>query len=367
MTENNKILIVDDNIENLSILGHSLMGQNYTVQVANNGKLAIEMAIKKKPDIILLDISMPEMSGFEVCKELKSKPETNHIPIIFLTAHAATESVVEGFALGAVDYITKPFQEAELISRVKTHLELRNAKAALEQKNKELEKLNATKDKLFSIIAHDLRSPIGVMMQIVELIMDSPEDEKTFQAYMDSQYQLAHSTYFLLNNLLTWAQQNMNQIEFKPQVVDLNSIVDEVLETVESMVTQKNIHLEKNIESNYKVYADEEMLKMIFRNLLTNAAKFTPNDGMVSVNLTTQDLLVKISIKDSGIGISSEEIKKIFDTDEFYSTKGTNSEIGSGLGLKLVKHFIEENNSTLEIESEPNKGSCFSFCLPIIT
>jgi len=365
MKHNNKILIVDDNNENLSVLGNILINHGYSVQVANNGKLAIEMAHRKHPDLILLDVKMPEMTGFEACQILKKNPDTSEIPIIFLTAHTSTESIVEGFSLGAVDYVTKPFQKEELLSRVKTHIRLKNTTEALLQKNNELEALNATKDKLFSIIGHDLRGPMGTILGIVEVILDNEVNETELHDFLVSQKQVARSTYYLLENLLQWAKQNMNQVNFKPRSVDFVMLFDEILEAIEVSASQKKININTSYQSTQKVLADENMLKLIIRNLLMNAIKFTPTEGSISIIATNNDKHVEISIQDTGVGIATENIRKILDDTMFYSTNGTNNEQGSGLGLKLVKNFLITNNSKLEIKSVPGEGSCFTFSLPM--
>ncbi len=360
-----KILIVDDNTQNLSILGNILMAGNYSVQIAQNGKQCINLAHKKQPDLILLDINMPEMSGFEVCEYLKNNTQTAAIPIIFLTAYTETDSVVKGFSLGAVDYVTKPFREKELLSRVKTHLELKRAHEKLKEQNDILEALNSTKDKLFSIIAHDLRSPVGLMMNLFEILPNHSFSEEKFQSIIKSEINLAKSTYFLLENLLNWARHNMGEIKFEPNNANLIDIINEVLKVLKTQANQKNIDLSVDYRGNCYAFADKNMLLLIIRNLLTNAIKFTPEKGDITIRVNDEDNnRVKISVIDNGEGIAKENIRKILNQDEFYSTYGTNNESGSGLGLKLVKGFIEKNNSELIIDSEPGKGSCFSFILP---
>lgn len=365
MDKKHKILIVDDNNDNLSVLGNILMQNSYSLQLANNGELALQVALKKHPDLILLDINMPGMSGYEVCTKLKSDPLTAEIPVIFLTAHTANENIVQAFSVGGVDYITKPFQEEELILRVKTHLELRDAKESLKQKNKQLEKLNSTKDKLFSIISHDLRGPIGLIMKIIEIILEKPDlNEERMRTYFKSQKELTQNTYFLLVNLLNWARQNMNQIKFLPKELELADLINECLYETKFNAEQKNISIKLNCKQSHKVFADEDMVTLILRNLMANAIKFTPNEGTIKVDVENDPENVWVQITDSGAGISNENMERILSDSEFFSTRGTNNEKGTGLGLKLVKDFVAQNNGELTIKSEKNKGSCFTFSLP---
>ena len=366
MEKKHKILIVDDNTDNLSILGNVLMRSNYALQLAKNGQMALQVAVKKIPDLILLDINMPGMSGYEVCKKLKADQLTKDIPVIFLTAHTSSENVIEGFSVGAVDYITKPFQEEELLLRVKTHLELKTVKEELIQKNMELGTINATKDKLFSIVAHDLRGSIGLMMNIMDIITNKADmDPERMHIYLKSQKELTHNTFFLLTNLLNWARQNMNKIVFHPENIQLNDLIAESISEIKFNAGQKNISVNLICTSTFIVFADVDMLKLIIRNLLANAIKFTPKNGNINVLVENYNDNVMVKITDSGIGMSDETIKKILSENEFYTTRGTNNETGSGLGLKLVKDFIAKNKGELMIESEINKGSSFSFKLPI--
>ena len=365
MMNNSRILIVDDNTENLSVLGNMLMNTGYSVQVAQNGESAINAVNKKIPDLILLDISMPGLSGFDVCKILKEDEAKANIPVIFLTAHTDTEHIIEGFSLGGVDYITKPFNEQELLSRVKNHLDLKYAKAALEQKNDELKKLNATKDKFFSIIAHDLRSPIASMMAFIEIITkDKNLSEEMMMRLLITQKEMTRNTYNLLENLLNWAVHNMKNDMFEPRIIEINELVNEALLTVEFSAKQKGINIITEFTEKHQAYADTSMINLIIRNLLTNAIKYTPKGGIVKIDIEDNTNELEIKISDTGVGISQENIERILSDSEFYSSLGTNNEKGTGLGTKLIKNFIAKNNGKLKIESELNNGTCISFTLP---
>ena len=244
-----------------------------------------------------------------------------------------------------------------------THIDIDNQKKIEE----ELRNLNNTKDKFFSIIAHDLRGPISSMMQISEMVSDNHGlDEETFQKFLNSQKELSKSTFQLLENLLNWARYNSEQVYFNPKKIYLNAIIDENIINIKYSAKQKGISIITDYSEAFMAYADEDMVQLIIRNLLSNAIKFTGNDGVIRIELEKKVNVIKINIVDSGQGISEENINKIISENEFYSTYGTAKEKGTGLGLKLCKSYIEENNGTLKIESKLNIGSSFSFTLPIV-
>ena len=225
--------------------------------------------------------------------------------------------------------------------------------------------LNITKDKLFSIIAHDLRGPIGAIMQISEMVSQNDAmDEETMSTFLRSQKELTQSTFQLLDNLLSWATYNLEQIKYHPKNINLNNILEESLLNINYKTKEKGIDILKNYGQQItEVYADEEMIKIVVRNLLNNAIKFTKT-GTVTIAVTNAGNMVKVLIRDTGIGISKENIEKILSDDEYHTTRGTANEKGSGLGLKICKNFIHQNHGTFEIESIVGEGSAFSFTLP---
>lgn len=230
----------------------------------------------------------------------------------------------------------------------------------------ELRLANATKDKFFSIIAHDLRGPIGTMTQIAEMLYGNINmDKDILYTYLTSQKEISKSTFQLLDNLLNWANFNRDQIKYNPTLVSLSKTVNEILKYLEYQSSSKKINVSATISEKTKVFADEDMVKLIMRNLLTNAIKFTPEKGTVKISAEEKDGIAVIEISDTGVGISGTDIPIILSDDTYLSTYGTNNEKGSGLGLKLCKNFIHLNKGDLEIKSEKNKGTTFSFTLPL--
>jgi PAS domain S-box-containing protein len=234
----------------------------------------------------------------------------------------------------------------------------------------ELRCTNITKDKFFSIIAHDLKGPVGSIMQSSELLVeiideDESVDMEELYKCLVSQKELATSTFWLLDNLLSWASFNSEQIKFLPENVNLKSLIDENVLHIRLRAEKKNISIVFDCGENLSVFADRDMVNLIIRNLLSNALKFTVMDGGISIILEQENQSVTVKIIDSGVGISSGNIEKILSSTNFYSTFGTASEKGTGLGLKLCRSFVEQNNGTFNIESQVDKGSIFSFTLPL--
>jgi two-component system, sensor histidine kinase and response regulator len=353
------ILIVDDVPANLKVLGGILKAEDYKIRPVLNGELALQVAEKEKPDLILLDIMMPGINGYEVCRQLKLNPKLKDIPVIFISALNDTKDIVSAFTIGGVDYITKPFQAEEVKARIATHLKIC-------RQNKELKELNATKDKFFSIIAHDLRGPIGTMMQISEFVtMKEEMDEETLYTFLESQKELSKNTFYLLENLLNWARSNTNQIEYYPEILDINTILKISIENIKIQATSKNITISANYMEHDQAYADDHMFRLIIRNLLSNAIKYTPQGGTISISATSgENDSIIIAVKDTGIGMPQKIVENLFNMDVNNNRPGTDGESSNGLGLLLCKEFVEKNGGKIWVESEEGNGSVFYFTIP---
>jgi signal transduction histidine kinase len=363
------ILLVDDIVENLKVLGNIFKNEGFQIAIASNGEAAISIARSKLPDLILLDVQMPGMDGFEVCKTLKNEVQTKDIPILFLTAKTESEDIIKGFELGAVDYITKPFNNNELLARVRTHTELQLTKRKLENSNKELKNLVATKDKFFSIIAHDLRSPFIALLGFSEIIKDDFKDlsESSLLEYINIIYVTANDTYKLLDNLLQWSRIQLGKMDFAPETFELKKSVDQICNLLNLQSSQKDITLINSIPEDTVVYADNNMLDTIIRNIISNAIKFSNNGDSIIIGINggksnPNDSV--IYIKDQGKGIPYEDQNKLFKLDINYSTTGTNKEKGTGLGLILCKEMVEKHNGRIWFESVPDEGTTFFISLP---
>ena len=362
-----KLLVVDDVQTNVLLLKALLSKEGYGILVANNGQEALEVIRNENPDLILLDVMMPGMDGFEVAERLKSEEYRCEIPIIFLTALDDTQSIVNGFKLGAGDFISKPFRKEELMVRIKHQLSLVAARRIIEEKNEELRKTIAGRDKMYSVIAHDLRSPMASMKMLLNTIMMSVEKDKIDPDIFDMlemSNKTSEEVFSLLDNLLKWTKSQLGKLTVIPQKLDISGLTDGVVEVMNSVAEVKHIKLIRTDHESFFVYVDIEMIKSILRNLISNAVKFSNPDSEIKVGIKAEDGKVIVSVTDSGKGIKKEDQHKLLKDSTHFTTYGTNSEEGSGLGLLLCRDFARKNGGELWFESEENLGSVFSFSLP---
>jgi signal transduction histidine kinase len=356
----NKILIVDDVPQNIKVLGALLRQQGYAVEFALNGQEALNWMREDAFDIVLLDIMMPGMDGYEVCLHIKANPAWADVPVIFLTAKTDSDSIIKGLHAGAVDYISKPFNAEELLIRVNTHLTLVNQR-------RDLQELNLAHEKFFSILAHDLASPYHTLIGFTELLHRNyhtlSEDERL--QYLELINEGAKNGHKLLSSLLEWARANMKKMSFNPQPVVLKNLVKTTAEFLQNSLNQKELNLQVFLQPDIEVMADTEMLKIILRNLINNAIKFTPFGGSITVNARSWLNMAEIEIADSGVGIDNSLLDHLFKIDKQVSSCGTQGETGAGLGLVLCKDFITSHKGKIWVKSTPGQGSSFFFTIPL--
>lgn len=363
-----KILIVDDVMSNVLLLKVLLTNEKFAIATASNGRQALEQVEKENPDLVLLDVMMPDMSGFEVAQHLKSNPNTADIPIIFLTALNSTADIVKGFQVGANDFISKPFNKEELIIRVTHQISLVAAKRLILSKTEELQRTIAGSDKLYSVIAHDLRSPMGSIKMVLNmLILNLPSEKIGAEMYelLTMANQTTEDVFSLLDNLLKWTKSQIGKLNVVYQDVDLVEVTDGVIEIFSMVASLKKIRIHEMKPEKMMVNADIDMLKTVVRNLLSNAIKFSKENSEVLVKMEEVDGMAVVSVQDYGCGISEEGQKKLLHTDTHFSTFGTNNEEGSGLGLLLCKDFVVKNGGKLWFTSKEGEGSIFSFSIPV--
>jgi signal transduction histidine kinase len=361
-TKNYTILIVDDNPNNLKVLGGVLKSAGYNYRMAKSGKLALSVLEKTKPELILLDIQMPEMDGFETCEKIKEMPENQNIPIIFLTANSDSESVNKAFKVGGVDYVTKPFNTEELLRRIETHIKLKI-------QAEELVIQNASKDKFISIISHDLKNPLANIIGFSELIKENYNeiDPKKLLNFIEYINNSAVFSLEILDDLLDWSRIQRGSLKSIKQNFNLSDLLKNNIDGHTPQALAKSIFFESHFEKDVQIHADERMVSAVVRNLISNAIKFTPKGGHISVStkeiLINNKKLIETEIRDTGIGIDEESIRKLFKIEHNYNSKGTNNETGTGLGLILCKEFIHLNNGEIRVKSTPKVGTSIIFDL----
>ena len=354
------ILIVDDIGANLKLLNGILISEGYDIRQVTSGELALQVAENEKPDLILLDIMMPGMDGYEVCRRLKMNPELKDIPVLFISALNETNNIVKALLVGGVDYINKPFQAEEVKARVRIHLKL-------QRQNKALKELNATKDKFFSIIAHDLRGPFSGFLGLTNILADMPEsmtsgDIHDFSLAMRDS---AANLFGLLENLLEWARLHWGVMTFEPENILLMPMFSEKLRLGLDSANKKGIEIRYDIPEGLEVSADAYMLASIMRNLVSNAVKFTVKSGNIVIGAKkVPGNAVEILVRDTGIGMRPKMVEDLFRLDIKTNRQGTEEEPSSGLGLILCKDFVEKHGGRLWVESKELIGSTFYFTLP---
>lgn len=360
------ILIVDDIAKNIQLLGKVLDSKGYRVVAVTNGEQAIRAARKHAPDLILLDIMMPGKSGFEVCEEVKADNELSEIPVIFLTARSEDEDVVKGLNMGGADYVTKPFNAGELLARIETHLSLKEARDQIVEQREELQNLSETKDKIYSIIAHDLKGAlfgISGMTEMLQSDLEQQEIEKEIKHNISLIHQAAHSANQILENLLTWTRMQTDLLDVSPSKFSLSNCIKDCIELYKVKAKGKGVQIEFKSE-NVMLHADREMISTVFRNLISNAIKYSSSGDRISIKLDDGDRNRTISVEDEGLGMPEEVRQNIFNPRNRPRRKGTGREKGTGLGLLLCKEFVEMHNGEVTVESEPDEGTVFRVILP---
>lgn len=247
-----------------------------------------------------------------------------------------------------------------------TQQELEKTNALLQQKNKELIDNNTTKDKFFRIIGHDLKGPIGQMIQLTQFLEEKYKDlsQDEIESFLNKMYAASSRGFKLVENLLTWARSQTGNISFNPTSIDMYSLVKEVMQLLEPNARDKNIDLERDVDIDLHIVGDRNMLYTILRNLISNSIKYTKNDGVVSVVAETDDKWVIISIQDNGVGMSQEKADSLFKIDSVDSTPGTADEQGTGIGLILCKEFVDKHQGEISVDSQRGEGSTFTVKLP---
>ncbi len=356
-----KILIVDDNLKNIELAVSLLQSENYEIAIANSGSDALEMLKEFLPDLILLDIMMPEMDGYEVCQRIKGQEMYKDIPILFLTAKTEPEDIIKGFKSGGVDYIKKPFNQDELIVRVGTHINLKHSLDKVVKQNEE-------KTALLSITAHDLKNPLQAiwgLLDILEIKIDRLEKEEILEIIYDiknSTKTAIHITKDLLDlHKYEAGKFNLLVTTFSPFDILMN-----LIDQYQRISDEKQIRiLLKNEIDDVSIYADKNKVERVLENLISNAVKFSPFNTKITISLKLKPKSLVISIKDEGPGLSDSDKKQLFKKFAKLSAKPTGGETSSGLGLSIVKLLTEAMGGSVYCISEFGNGAEFFVEFPI--
>jgi two-component system sensor histidine kinase/response regulator len=365
--EDTVVLVVDDVLNNVQIVGSILGAAGYQVVPATNGEQALRYARDPAPDLILLDVMMPDMDGFEVCRRLKSSPETSGIPIIFLTAVVDSEQVVKGLEMGAVDYVAKPFNRAELLARVRTHLELKFSRETLQRTTCKLRELNNEKSEFLGIVAHDLKSPISNFIGLADLMLGNPEpDQKERRDICEAILRESRRLLQLVENLLNIDALERGEIKLNLEAFDLAESAQNVGLSLNARAAAKSqtITLEKAASCG-RTYADPLVTFQVLDNLVSNALKFSPAGTSVRLKISENDGAVVCEVQDEGPGLSAADHKLLFGKFARLSARPTGNESSTGLGLSIVKKLVEAMNGSVWCTSTKGHGANFMIKLPL--
>jgi signal transduction histidine kinase len=377
------ILVVDDTPANLQVLAGMLKDRGYKVRPVPSGKLALLAARRDPPDLILLDIHMPEMNGYEVCEHLKADDQLKGIPVIFISALTEEMDKAKAFAIGGVDYLTKPFQMEELHARVETHLKLRrlrieleetNARLAtangvLQRKQEELSDLHHRKDEFLAMLSHELRSPLAPIANAVQLLGLQQGSENLIQkqarGIIERQLgQLQH----LVGDLLEVSRITTGRVQLRCELVAVSGIVEVAVETARPQIEQRRHELTVSLPTEpIWLHADAARLEQVVVNLLANAAKYTDEEGHIWLTVEQEGDECVLRIRDTGVGITPELLPCIFDLFTQAERSLDRSQGGLGIGLALVHRLTDLHGGKVEATSVLGQGSEFVVRLPVLT
>lgn len=363
-----KILVVDDILSNVVLLQAMLKHNGYGTIKALSGKEGLEKIRDEKPDLVLLDVMMPDMNGYEVAKIVKSDPDVKDIPIVFVTALNDPSNIVEGFRNGCNDFVSKPFNAEEILTRIKHQLSIVASRRIIEKQTEELKKVIEGRDRLYSVIAHDLRSPLGSMKMALNMLVEIiPKESIGDDMYeiLTSTNETAEELFSLLDNLLKWTKSQLGKLTVLNQRFNFPELISGAVDNLKPMANLNNIKLVFETEGDFFVFGDIDMTKTIIRNLIMNAMKFSHDNFSIEVKTYIKDGDAVCDVTDHGIGMS-ESNQEILRGENALTTLGARQEEGTGLGLQLCREFAHRNNGKFWFKSKEGEGSTFSFSYPVV-
>lgn len=365
------ILIVDDTTANLNVLSTMLSQRGYRIRAAINGEMALKSARKTPPDLILLDIQMPGMNGYEVCIQLKSDEHTRHIPIIFVSALDAVSDKIKAFQVGGVDYISKPYHLEEVLARVQNQLTLYRQRREIEMLREKdrlyYEELSRTKDHFVNMASHDLKSPLAVVMGYVSLLEDceSIRGDPAASQYLDRIRNGADNMLRLITDLLDLARIETG-LSLTLSPTPILPFLEDSLADLELPAREKQIALIYHPpDADFDMMIDASKIRQVINNLVSNALKYTPGGGRVELSAAWEAEHLHILVTDTGLGIPAEDIPHIF--DKFYRVRRADHMAveGTGLGLSIARAIVEQHQGTIWAESELGVGTSIHVVLPL--
>jgi len=364
--EKPKILVVDDTPTNLSILEEILEG-DYSISIAQSGTQALRITEKFQPDLILLDVNMPGIDGFETCHKLKSREATRNIPVIFITARTEPEDVVQGFSEGGVDYITKPFNYSEVVARVQTHIKIQQLILELESSNEKLKELNELKNRFLGMASHDMRNSLSAIKGYAQILKEDIDQlpAETKDRFLNFIFKSSDNMFKMVNQLLDVSVIESGTLNLDLQPGSLKNLVNHHITINRFYADKKNIRLHSDLPDISQCKMDSNKIGQVIDNLISNAIKFSQSGKNIFIALKEQEGKLVFSVKDEGPGLSEADQAKLFQHFQRLTARPTAGESSSGLGLAISKKMIEAHEGCLSVTSQLGSGSTFWFEIPI--
>lgn len=375
--KNMKVLIVDDQSDNLKVLYSTLKTAGYEISLAKTGQEAITHIFDHQPDLILLDITLPDINGIDICRTIKLNETTEKIPVIFISGCIDTNDVVKGFDVGCVDYIRKPFVQAEVLARVKTHLTLKclheNLERRVAERTKELEKAkilaetaNQAKTQFLSRMSHEFKTPLNSVMGFAQLLELQILDNETEKALASREFIIEAGKHLieLVDDVLDIAHMENQQLKLALENVSINEVLESSINLNREQADEAGISIDYNLPE-LSVTGNKHRLEQVFNHLLTNAIKFNFKHGMVSIDAkVVDDDQVEVSFMDTGVGIADEDEETLFMPFTRLAYAERHEIPGAGVGLSQSKYLVEEMNGSIDFHSQIGQGSVFSVRFP---
>jgi len=365
-----KILVVDDDRLNVRILSNILRTEGYVISSADSGEQALELYETFLPDLVLLDVVMPGINGFETCRAIRRLHNENSAPIIFITAKNESEDVVEGLSAGGVDYLSKPFRGKEAMARIRTHLHMQELMKQQKSLVEQLSKANAAKNKFLGMAAHDLRNPLASIRGLAEFLLDGiggplSTDQKDL---VNTIHDASQSMLVLVNELLDVATIESGELKIIPETKNLAELIEKSVFLGNIEAGKKGSRIEFHSATRQAlIRTDGAKMRQVVDNLLSNALKYSPPSSLIVVSLQTYERGWSFSVRDQGPGIPENERDKLFKDFSRLSVRTTAGEKSTGLGLAICRKIIEAHNGAISARNLPEGGCEFTVQLPTNT
>ena len=357
------VLIVEDTIDTLRLLSDLLSEQGYDVRAVTNGRQAIQAVARDPPDLILLDIGLPEVDGYEVCRHLRASEGSRDVPVIFITALTDTVDKVQAFEAGGVDYVTKPFQVEEVLARVKAHVALRRAQAELADSFTRLRALEQLRDGMVHLVIHDMRSPLASLLMDLRFLKGSAgalSDDG--QEALQSALKAVREMTAMASDVLDVSRLETSSMPIERAVWDLTRMAREVCSVLETAGIERAVDVET--AGTAEVTCDGALVRRVMENFVSNGIRYSPASTRVRISIASGNEAVRVAVHDQGAGVAPEDREKIFEKFGTLEDRRESSYHSVGLSLPFCKLAIEAHGGTIGVDSGVPAGCTFWFELP---